>query len=966
MVTENLSFLKQNYPELVKKLENRWDNQQETSCSTIESRKGKPTIQITLDERHMLVHSKYDPEREAEQLIDQININIDNYEHVLFYGVGLGYHVKEFLKRHPNFNFSIYEPSIDIFHLFINEASLKELPLQKLKNIFVENSNEEGKLFLEQLTHNIRERILLIVLPSYQQIFKEKFVLFSENFKAAVSSKRQTLYVDSAFSTRWTLNSLVNLPKTVQTPNILSDEFKLRFRNKPLIIVSAGPSLEDEYESLRYIKEKKLAYIFAVGSANRALIAQNIIPDAVCTYDPQGHNHQVFASMIEQGIADVPMIYGTSVGYETLEMYQGPRLHMITSQDTVAKYYLRNSNGGEMDVVQDAPTIAAVTFQLGAKLGFNLIAFVGQNLAFRNEQYYSKDVEYQQRNRSIKVEEEDRKEFLLIDDVYGNSIETNSSFNSMREFLENQISQYPNIEVINTTKGGAAIQGTCFKPLEKLIDGELNKEVVDENWYLGAENKYDYGYILECSKKIEGSIDRFRKNYKEIRSTLVEMQASVENKKTDKLTKIIEKFNKLMKKFIGNEIYSCFIQPIHRTQFQALTIKAANIRKLTSEIERAKLIIEGYFPYLKQCKQTFECVSANIYRVHWELLNKVEMPLSKFYSSDCGAFHYVGEWEKQNPTAGYSVDYSMKQMHGSNNASVSFRLKGTSLRILGSIRRGSSRQIEITIDGNTEKISVRNSALHNFEMANFKQVLFEKHHLKNEEHLIEIKVLDKGNFVFSGIETASDSRISHIHEVSKMEELEPGKRIRCHYKATYNKVGEFLGLGEETKEFIPPESSAFPDGDFYFIMVDEVAGKKKLIADRNIQNNISWNELYKAKIARTEGLSIFEKSYNPFSIQVKLMTGGTSPKDNNNDWDKYIEGGVQSINIKQKDELIWNAGKKKYGYRIASWTESIPIDFSNRRVRRTLEGENRFAINENSRMDKNVVSSGLRPILLIQ
>lgn len=484
---------------------------------------------------------------------------------------------------------------------------------------------------------------------------------------------------------------------------------------------------------------------------------------------------------------------------------------------------------------------------------------------------------------------------------------------------------------------------------------------MDENWYLGIENKYDLNYLLECCKKIERSIDRFRKDYKEVRSGLVEMQARVENKKTDKLTKIIEKFNKLMKKFIGNEIYFYVVQPILRTQFQALTIKAANIRKLTSEIERAKLIIEGYFPFIDQCKQTLEQVAGNIYRVHWELSNKVEMPLSKFYASDCGAFHYIGEWEKQNPTAGYSVDYSVKQMNGRNNASVTFRFKGTSLKILGSMRRDSSKkQIEITIDGSTEKVSVRNSDLHNFETANFKQILFEKHYLKNEEHLIELKVLDEGNFVFSGIETASNSRISHVHEVSNIEELELGKRIRCHYKATYNKVGEFLGLGKETKEFIPPESSAFPDGDFYFIMVDEVDGKKKLIADRNVQHSISWDQLYENGIATSNGREIF-KDIKGYSSKVKLMTGGVSQNDKNNDWDKYLVSDENGVFPRRDD--IWHFQNSTIKD-IASWTNSPIQGTENRKMRRMLKRPY-YITSKNSLSNKVLSTTGFRPILTI-
>lgn len=65
------------------------------------------------------------------------------------------------------------------------------------------------------------------------------------------------------------------------------------FEGKPAIIVAAGPSLSEEFEHLKFIKENGLAYIFSVGSAINALIEHGIYPDAACTYDPKERNQNV-------------------------------------------------------------------------------------------------------------------------------------------------------------------------------------------------------------------------------------------------------------------------------------------------------------------------------------------------------------------------------------------------------------------------------------------------------------------------------------------------------------------------------------------------------------------------------------------------------------------------------------------------------------------------------------------------
>ena len=149
-----------------------------------------------------------------------------------------------------------------------------------------------------------------------------------------LKNKRSGIRTDYAFQERWILNSMKNFKEVLSTPNILLEK-KGQFKDKPAILVAAGPSLNEEIENIRYIKDNGLAYIFSVGSAINTLIYHDIYPDAACTYDPTVNNQKVFEKTKERGIKEIPMIFGSSVGYETLVDYPGNKYHMITSQDTV-------------------------------------------------------------------------------------------------------------------------------------------------------------------------------------------------------------------------------------------------------------------------------------------------------------------------------------------------------------------------------------------------------------------------------------------------------------------------------------------------------------------------------------------------------------------------------------------------------------------------------------------------------
>lgn len=113
-------------------------------------------------------------------------------------------------------------------------------------------------------------------------------------------------------------------------------------------------------------------------------------------------------------------------------------------------------------------------------------------------------------------------------------------------------------------------------------------------------------------------------------------------------------------------------------------------------------------------------------------------------------------------------------------------------------------------------------------------------------------------------------RLLHPDEVTNPRELVVGKRIRCHYQATSNKVGVFSGLGEATSDFIPVTGSATPNGDFYFIMVEDWNKKRILIADRVIQHTISWDTLNMGGVASGPG------NENLFGYQQPYVAGTDS------------------------------------------------------------------------------------------
>ncbi|MCJ8007602.1 motility associated factor glycosyltransferase family protein [Lederbergia wuyishanensis] len=599
ILINNRNYLRlQNRP-LLNKM-NEIEEQLDEQKVTVEtSRKEVFTLKINVEGKMQYVHSKYDPIAEAKRLIDQLQ-DIESYDHVLFIGAGLGYHIKQFSEVYPDIKISIYEPNLEVLYHFFSIQDMRKL-YGNIGNIFTSMPEDAVKHEVEKIIQTYGKNILFFTLPVYEKLYQKEVHSLLETFKNNLKDRRSSIATNASFQKRWTINSIKNFPTILRTPNILYDVDKKAFEGKPAIIVAAGPSLSEEFENLRYIKDNGLAYIFSVGSAINALIEHGIFPDAACTYDPTHLNQVVIQKVKDRNITEIPLIFGSSVGYETIENYPGPMFHMITSQDTITGHFISNAN--QVKVVLDAPSIAVVTFQLLNQLGSKQIILVGQNLAYQNDQLYAEGIKYD--FVSNELDESELGNLLSIKDVNGNEIKTNEDFNRMRAQLELYIQASNDIEVINTTKGGAKIDGTTFIPLDKVILYKLKSNVVNFDW-LQAENSYDLKYVKNQLVKMKYSMEQCKRL---VGSTLYELkviEGNIQMQRTNQLEYTFVKFDKEFGKMKNNQFYKAMIEPMMRVQTELLSEKSKKIKYENNLLIKGQSVLNAFGPFLFECETHYE------------------------------------------------------------------------------------------------------------------------------------------------------------------------------------------------------------------------------------------------------------------------------------------------------------------------------------------------------------------------
>lgn len=743
MRKENIALLQQRFPDV---LETVMNVEQSFPHDIVSGAKGMKTIRVG----DVYIHDPIDPIREVDTLIHDWREALENCEHILFYGVGLGYHVERVMARFPHKTFTLYEPNVHVFATYISHRSLTSLPVENLEYVHIETDEMSRRSFLHSFAHSFKTKVFFFSLPSYEQLFHEQYTAFVQQFREVVEMKRMSNIAEAAFNKNWVINSIMNLSTTLQTPNIFTK--RSFFERKPVFIVSAGPSLHEEYDHLRYVKEHRLAYIVAVGSANKALISQNIVPDAVCTYDPQDHNYTVFSGMIEQGIdVHVPMIYGTSVGYKTLQLYRGPKLHAVTAQDFVTPYYM---DVPAHHIVDDAFSVAIIALQIFASLEASPIVLVGQNFAFLNDAYYAHEIA----TGDHVAAEREKRDVFFVRDVEGNEVMTNRSLNQMRLLMEQYIQLYSNIEVINTTKKGANIAGAPFMSLERVICERLRDQVVVDDWYIGEGKRADE--VEWRAKRMKKAMRAFMDVCIQFVETLERLGAAVDKKRWKQLPRLLEESYARFQQLFQNDFYRTYM--FRATQGQAVVLmeeirSSQNDKNVEQKIGRLVLLS---LDYVKTCVEMYNELSPIIHEQTYALIRD-----DNWNRYDCTAslFHFSDEWQKG--TVEIAKKYVQPDVIGTyyvtnkKGATVTFSFEGTALRIYGGQHVNGSKRIRLRIDHYEQTFSAQSTAVHEWFVPNLRQLLFEKKGLSLGKHTVTMTVEGEGYIVFQGIEVDRDRKL---------------------------------------------------------------------------------------------------------------------------------------------------------------------------------------------------------------
>ncbi|RPJ05393.1 MAG: DUF115 domain-containing protein [Spirochaetaceae bacterium] len=237
---------------------------------------------ITARRGELYVHSRHNPVREAETLIES---GVKSTAGVcVFYGFGLGYAVEAFSRKYPDTPCAVIEPDTSFFRKALESRDMSFIFQNPLISFFLATGAEKILPFIESFPPGNVQVIKLRSVWAKDMAYYEHTDSILQTFLKRRDINRNTL---ARFGKLWVKNLVYNLPLLSKSEGLM--HLENIFEGKlPGLVVAGGPSLEEILPLLPALSKRMV--IIAVDTSLSAVCATGVTPDFTIVCDPQYWN----------------------------------------------------------------------------------------------------------------------------------------------------------------------------------------------------------------------------------------------------------------------------------------------------------------------------------------------------------------------------------------------------------------------------------------------------------------------------------------------------------------------------------------------------------------------------------------------------------------------------------------------------------------------------------------------------
>jgi hypothetical protein len=446
---------------------------------------------LTLRLRGRSLHSPFAPGSEMAPAIDQALAADPDW--VFVFGLGLGYGI-EALRRRSRARIVVLEPSLQLLRAVLQRLDLTGL-LEDERLLVIHRPEELSAGFWTH--HRLGDRVGFAIHPVYRDLFAAELSEFLGKVRRLFNDAIGGKQTQAARSRAWLDNTLQNLPVIVERPMLA--RLQDRFRGKPGILVSAGPSLVKNVHLLQRLEGRAL--VVCVGTALLALLRRGIVPDLCVAIESEDIRTQFEADLSEVRLALAPHAHPSLYALKTRRSF------VVAQSANPAGVQLTAALGADL-AVSESGTVATTAFSCLDLLGCDPIVLIGQDLAYSGGRQYASGTLFEQMSYTLgadgrSIEQAGFKEKIKIHargpgsqqavaaqlervqarfvrGLDGTMLPTTPPFLTSLHWFESVAASLRarGKRIVNATEGGAFIQGFEHLPLAAVLEG-LPRGAVD-------------------------------------------------------------------------------------------------------------------------------------------------------------------------------------------------------------------------------------------------------------------------------------------------------------------------------------------------------------------------------------------------------------------------------------------------------------------------------------------------------
>ncbi len=372
----NISQFKKRFPELCRIVCERNEHHTE-KLLTLEAKTGA----LTALENGTPLHSKYNPLREAQQLIENFP---KTKTCAAFFSFGLGYAPIEFAKKFPTLPLVIAEPDLDFVIDALNAIDWTPLFTHaQIVFAFGATEKETASLLERYGIKNVQ------IYESANQAFHAR--QYYQELHGLIERTKQKDVVNTntleKFAKLWLRNSCKNLSRMADCDGV--KKFMNTKPDIPFIILAAGPSLQTVLPHLAQLKKRSI--IVCVDTALHSCLKAGVEPDFIVLVDPQ----QACARHLDFLKSPSSILITESAAWPSVFRFPCKEIVLCSSLFPLGKYFEKQL--GEKGKLGAGGSVTTTAWDFAYSTGAKEIYIAGMDLGFPQKQTHIRGSQFEER-----------------------------------------------------------------------------------------------------------------------------------------------------------------------------------------------------------------------------------------------------------------------------------------------------------------------------------------------------------------------------------------------------------------------------------------------------------------------------------------------------------------------------------------------------------------------------------------